>query len=433
MSEELDLIKDMGESFHALKQTGEDAASEIKKLGKASAETEAKMAKIDEVYVESKANADKLAAAEVKISEMAAAFQRINQGSGRNDAGIDYKAAANAILHGEGGEFDPRAFGMRGEKSSYASGDRRSQFALELDLKTLSTDIAPNGGYAVTPDNSGRRVQIIFPTSPMRSLASVQSTSKPFLEGLYDGDEPGSQVSPERGSRAPNTTPQLGKWQVDLHNYNTNLGVTRNMRDDADFDIVGWVAQKAQAKLHREQNSDFVNGPVGASGARGFTTYADGTSRGTVQQVAAAGASTYTMGDVVKLPYSLKSEYKDADAAYVGHRTVIGDMRTKALTGNDSGLVWQPSLAAGQPDALNGYRVVEFEDMPDATTAFAGAGNIFLAFANWRSFYQIAEKSTIDLLVDELTIYPEILYRWNSRVGGDVVNFEAGKLLITGS
>lgn len=432
MSKEQELIQEMGESFAAERKLGERAREELKKHDRILAETQEKIDKVDSVYAEAKANADKLADVEKKNAELETMISRINQGSGKDVEGKSYLEAINDILHGSGGSFDPSSYGKKGSAGAIESGESRKEFRLEIDQKGLSTDIAPNGGYFLQPDRSGRTVETVFATSPMRSLASVQTTGQSILEGLYDGDEPTSQVSPERGSRSENTTPQVGVWRIDLKNYNTNLTLTRNMRDDADFDVIGWLARKAQAKLMRAQNADFVNGD-GALGARGFTTYADGTTRGTVEQVAATGAMTYTMGDVVKLPYALNSEYKTSDAAYVGHRTVIGDMRTKALTGNDSGLVWQPSLAAGQPDALNGYRVVEFEDMPDATTAFGGAGNIFLAFANWRDFYQIAEKSTIDLLVDEFTVYPNIMYRWNSRVGGDVVNFEAGKLLITGS
>ena len=62
---------------------------------------------------------------------------------------------------------------------------------------------------------------------------------------------------------------------------------------------------------------------------------------------------------------------------------------------NDGAFIWQPGLAAGQPDTLLGYAVVEAEDMPDIA-----ANSLSIAFGNFKAGYMIAERAETNILRD---------------------------------
>jgi HK97 family phage major capsid protein len=88
------------------------------------------------------------------------------------------------------------------------------------------------------------------------------------------------------------------------------------------------------------------------------------------------------------------------------------------------GFLWQPSLVAGQPDTLLGYPVVEAEDMPDVS-----GDSLSIAFGNFRAGYLIAERTETQILRDPFTNKPFVHFYATKRIGGQVANSEAIKLL----
>jgi HK97 family phage major capsid protein len=86
--------------------------------------------------------------------------------------------------------------------------------------------------------------------------------------------------------------------------------------------------------------------------------------------------------------------------------------------------LFQPSLAAGQPATLLGYPLIEAEDMPDIA-----AGSLSIAFGNFKAGYVIAERNATTILRDPYTHKPYVHFYATKRVGGQIVNSEAIKLL----
>ena len=90
----------------------------------------------------------------------------------------------------------------------------------------------------------------------------------------------------------------------------------------------------------------------------------------------------------------------------------------------DGAFVWQPGMVAGQPATLLGYPVVEAEDMPDVA-----AGSLSIAFGNFKAGYIITERAETSILRDPYSKKPYVYFYATKRVGGQVVNSKAIKLL----
>ena len=90
----------------------------------------------------------------------------------------------------------------------------------------------------------------------------------------------------------------------------------------------------------------------------------------------------------------------------------------------DGAFLWQPGLVAGQPDTLLGYPVVEAEDMPDLAP-----DSLSIAFGNFKAGYLIAERTETQILRDPFTNKPFVHFYATRRVGGQVANSEAIKLM----
>ena len=96
----------------------------------------------------------------------------------------------------------------------------------------------------------------------------------------------------------------------------------------------------------------------------------------------------------------------------------------RSLKANDGTFLWQPGLIEGAPDRLLGYPVVEAEDMPDVD-----AGTFPIAFGNFKAGYLIAERSATTILRDPFTNKPFVHFYATKRIGGQVLDSEAIKLL----
>ena len=290
-----------------------------------------------------------------------------------------------------------------------------------LQSKMLSVGSDPDGGYLVTPTMSSRIVQAIFETSPMRQLASIETISTDALEMIDDHVSAVAGWTSETTSRIETSTPMIAKRNIPTHELYAQPKATQKLVDDSAIDIESWLANKIADIFGRTENTAFVNGS-GVGQPRGFLTYANGTNWGQIQQIGTGTSATVTSDSIITLLYSLK-DANTKRARVLMNRTTVQAVRLlkQAMTNQ---YMWQPGLALGVPDTLLGVPVHMASDMP-----IAGAGSLSIAVGDFQSAYQIVDRQGISILRDPFTEKPFVKFYTTKRTGGDVVNFEAIKLL----
>jgi HK97 family phage major capsid protein len=208
-----------------------------------------------------------------------------------------------------------------------------------------------------------------------------------------------------------------------------NPAASQAMLDDASFDLEGWIASEIASEFGRAEGAAFVNG-TGVNQPRGFlaapaSTAADAARAfGTLQYLGsgdAAGLGTDPEGRLIDLVHAMKSGYPQG-ASWVMNSATLAEVRK--LKTADGALLWQPGLVEGQPDRLLGYTIVEAEDMPDIA-----AGACPIAFGNFKAGYLIAERSATTILRDPFSNKPFVHFYATRRVGGQVLDSAAIKLL----
>lgn len=427
MSEDIkvavEAVKDIQKAFEAFKETDNQRDAEIKRLGAAMPETEAKMAKIEAALDAAQKKADEAVLAAKRQSRFVA-------DGGEMD--LDVKAANWAA---EASLATKRAIGNfsakeMGEYKSAFERLMRVNFNVDMlgdaERKALSVGQDSAGGYFVYSDMSGRIVQRIFETSPMRAYASVQVISTDALEGYYDNDETGFGWVGELEARPVSTTPAVGKWRIPVHEMYAMPDATQQLLDDSIVPLETWLDGKIADRFARAENNAFVSGN-GVDKPRGFLTLANSTdlTLGVEQiktTVNGGFAAAPSGGDVlIDALYSLKAQYR-ANATWFMNRATTRLVRK--LKDSDGAYLWSPGIAAGQPATVLGYPVAAFEDMPDPAT-----GSLSIAVGDMRQAYQIVDRSGIRMLRDPYTAKPKILFYATKRTGGTVVNGEALKLI----
>jgi HK97 family phage major capsid protein len=304
---------------------------------------------------------------------------------------------------------------------------RKGMDALSMDQrKALSVGGDATGGYVVYADMSGQIVKKVDETSPMRAYASVQVISSDALEGLFDLQRAGAVWVGETAARTETSTPNLGKYRIPAHELSAKPKASQKLLDDAAIDMEAWLAGKVALEFALSENAAFVAGD-GVEKPRGFLSYIGGTTLpGTIERVktgvnggfAAAPAG----GDVlIDALYGLKGPYR-ANASWFMNRATTKAVRK--LKDSDGSYLWAPGIAAGQPATVLGYAVAAFEDMPNPAT-----GSLSIAVGDMRAAYQIVDRLGVRILRDPFSAKPYVEFYTTKRVGGDVVNFEAIKLI----
>lgn len=418
-----DAVKGINKAWEAEKAARDELAAEVKKLGAARPETEAKMAKIE-------ADMDRLQ--KVADEAVLAAKRSARVVTDADGKPVDMEAKAASFSRQASAALDRNysavnVDGLNAYSAALAVYARKGLDALDGDeRKALSVGGDPTGGYVVHPDMSGRVVQKVYETSPMRAYASVQVISTDALEGLFDMDEAGYEWVSEAGTRSTTDTPDLGKWRIPVHELSAKPRATQKILDDAEINIEQWLANKVADRFARAEATVFVTGD-GIGKPRGFLSYADGTTLpGTIERINTGANGAFAAapngGDcLIDALYGLKAAYR-ANATWFMNRATTKMVRK--LKDSDGAYLWSPGIAAGQPASILGYPLASFEDMPDPAT-----GSLSIAVGDMRQAYQIVDRIGIRTLRDPYSAKPYVEFYTTKRVGGDVVNFEALKLI----
>jgi HK97 family phage major capsid protein len=289
-----------------------------------------------------------------------------------------------------------------------------------LQTKALSVGSDSDGGYLVTPTLSQNVIAIIRESSPIRALATVETISSDALDIIEDRDEAASGWTTETGAVSDTNTPQVGKRSIPVFEMYAQPKATQKLVDDSAVDIEQWIADKVADVFSRKESTAFVSGN-GVSQPRGLLTYAAGTNWGQIEQVNSGSSGVVTADGLIKLFYSLKEAYTKR-ATFLMNRAVVQSVRLLKDTTNQ--YIWQPGLAAGAPDTLMGVPVKMASDMP-----IAAANSLSVAVADFKAAYMVVDRINIRILRDPFTDKPFVKFYTTKRVGGDVVNFEAIKLM----
>ncbi|GAB4384047.1 phage major capsid protein [Albidovulum sp.] len=308
------------------------------------------------------------------------------------------------------------------------SGDDDGLRGLTLEGKALNTQVAAEGGFLVDPATSERIRGVLKATSSLRTIANVVTVEATSFDVLVDHTDLGSGWATETAALSETSTPQIDRISIPLHELAAMPKASQRLLDDSAFDVEGWLAERIADRFARAEAQAFVSGD-GVDKPRGFLTHAtvdNGSwSWGNLGYVptGAAGdfAATNASDAIIDLVYALNAEYR-ANATFVMNSKTAGAVRK--MKDADGRFLWSDGLAAGEPARLMGYPVLIAEDMPDI-----GPDAYAIAFGDFHNGYTIAERPDMRVLRDPFSAKPHVLFYASKRVGGDVSDFAAIKLL----
>ena len=369
---------------------------------------------------------------EVKADGLEASFEALE----REEVGVEGLKAELELLkkridEGVIAAQRPALDGLKAaEASSFVEQYIRKGIEAGLEQKAVASSGDAFGGYAVPREIDEKIDQTLVSISPIRSIANVVKVgSAGYRKLITTGGTPAGWVAYE-AARPETGTPSFSEIVPATGELYANPAASQQMLDDAMFDVERWLAEEIATEFARAEGMAFVKGsgvsqPLGFLSSPNAATVDGVRPQGTLQYIgtgAAGGFPASSPQDVIlDLVQSLRPPYRQGAVFVMNSATATAVRKFKTV---DGAYVWQPGLASGQPATLLGYPVIEAEDMPDVA-----ANSMSIAFGNFKAGYVIAERNATTILRDPYTNKPYVHFYATKRVGGQVVNSEAIKLL----
>jgi len=297
------------------------------------------------------------------------------------------------------------------------------------ELKSVTGAAVADGGYAVPREIDALIAAQLKTISPFRGVAQVVQTSTAGYRKLITNSTAASGWVSETGARPETVTSKFNEIVPPSGELYANPSASQAMLDDAAFNLEEWLAGEIATEFARAEGAAFINGS-GTNQPKGFlqqpTALTADAARpfGTLQHVVTGNATGFGTGPelvLIDLVHSLRAGHRQGAVFIMNTKTLAAVRKFKAADGS---FLWQPGIYEGAPARLLGYPVIEAEDMPDI------AANAFpIAFGNFKNGYIIAERRTTSILRDPYTNKPYVNFYATKRVGGQVLDSDAIKLL----
>ena len=299
----------------------------------------------------------------------------------------------------------------------------------ETELKSVTGTVLADGGFAVPREIDAMIAAQLKKISPIRAISQVVQTGTAGYRKLITTGSTASGWVSETAARPETATPKFAEIVPPMGELYANPSASQAMLDDTAFNLEEWLANEIAMEFARAEGAAFING-TGTNQPRGFlgaaTSLVNDNTRpfGTLQFIASGNAAAFDTTPELKLidlVHSLKAGHRQGANFVMNSATLAQVRKFKAADGS---FIWQPGILDGQPARLLGYPVIEAEDMPDIA-----AGVFPIAFGNFKAGYLIAERKATRILRDPFTNKPYVNFYATKRIGGQVLDSDAIKLL----
>ena len=244
------------------------------------------------------------------------------------------------------------------------------------ELRAMSIGTDTDGGYTVPTELANMIVRALPNVSAVRKHANIITLSSD--RDFPIGNSKGTVAWKDEAAAFTESTPTFTKTTLGAYKLTYLVKLSEELLADTGFDLLAYIAQNYADLAGEAMENKFCQG-TGSSEIGGLI------AGGSAGKTAAATAAV-TADELIDFIYSLAAQYRGRGVVLMNSATAKTIRKLKNSTTGE--YLWQPALAAGQPDSLLGYPVEESAGMPDIA---ASATPIIFGDL---SYYTIAERGT---------------------------------------
>lgn len=289
------------------------------------------------------------------------------------------------------------------------------EFTTFLRQKGLSTTIG-GGGYTI-PSYVVDRIQgKLVNFGSLRGLANVTSINSDSYELLLDQGSANVGWVQEMEERADTDLPEFNKLQIPVHELYAKPKASQKILDDSGINLEEWICDKISHSMAIKENDAFIRGD-GDKKPKGILTHSLETIKSGQNGVMLEADALLRVID------QMRSDYLPG-AVWVMSRSALSMVRS--LKDASKRYLLQPSIGESLGTTLFGFPVYTNDALDQVKPGTASSP---ILFGNFRQGYQIVDRKDMSILRDPYSAKPFVEFYATKRVGGDVVNSDAIKVV----
>lgn len=300
------------------------------------------------------------------------------------------------------------------ERKSFATYLRYGLGMPEEQKKALTVSDDPGAGFLAPKEMSGEFIRDLVEFSPIRSIASVRTTTAPSVSypkrtGITNAKWKG-ETQQQEGSE-----PTFGQVEIPVREINTYVDISDQLLEDS-------ATAEAEVRLALAEDFGQKEGLAFVKG--GSNLDPEGIMMNDAVAYLASGAAA-TLGTspadlLIDLQASLPAAYRQRGIWLMNSKTQA--VIRKLKDGTTGQYLWQPNFQADQPPLLLGRPVIDVPDMDDI-----GAGKEPILYGDVATAYRIIDRLNLSIKVNPFSRADEGITRIHAkrRVGAAVVQPKA--------
>ena len=292
----------------------------------------------------------------------------------------------------------------------------RSKTPMPTVMNALQIGTDSEGGYLVPDEYERTLVEALEEENIFRQLAKIIQTSSGDRKIPVVATKGTASWIDEEGAYLESDD-SFGQVSIGAYKLGTMIKVSEELLNDSVFDLESYISREFARRIGAKEEEAFFTGD-GSGKPLGVLAATGGAETG----VTAASATAITADELIDLFYSLKAPYR-RNAVWVLNDSTIKAIRK--LKDNQGQYLWQPSLQAGEPDRVLGYKVYTSAYFP-----VPAPGKAAVAFGDF-SYYNIGDRGSRSIaeLKELFAGNGMVGFVAKERVDGKLVLPEAVKLL----
>lgn len=259
-------------------------------------------------------------------------------------------------------------------------------FARSGELRAgFGSTVSSEGGFTIFPDHTASLITTKLPPSIMRQYATVITTSSNTVQLPVLSTFTGIAATAEK-AQAPTGTATFSSPSITIYKAAVTYDVPNELLADSQYDVESELLNIVNTGFDQIENTWFVSGTG--------TGMPQGVALGASLGITTAGPTTILPDEVLGVVYTVPEQYS-SNATWLMHDNTI--LAVRKLKDSQGRYLWEPALAAGQPDRLLGYPLRRCNAMDQIAT-----GKTVAVFGNLADYY-IADRAGISVIRDPYT------------------------------